>query len=34
MYRKADVVIDTSGETPQQSFAKLRDAVARAFATA
>ncbi len=27
MYRKADVVIDTSGETPQESFAKLRDAV-------
>lgn len=34
MYRKADIVIDTSGETPQQSFAKLRDAVAHAFAKA
>lgn len=34
MYRKADVVIDTSGETPQQSFAKLRDAVTQAFAKA
>lgn len=34
MYRRADVVIDTSGETPQQSFAKLRDAVAQAFAKA
>lgn len=31
MYRKADVVIDTSGETPRQSFAKLRAAVAPAF---
>jgi XRE family transcriptional regulator, aerobic/anaerobic benzoate catabolism transcriptional regulator len=27
MYRKADVVVDTSGETPQESFAKLRAAV-------
>jgi XRE family transcriptional regulator, aerobic/anaerobic benzoate catabolism transcriptional regulator len=27
MYRKADVVIDTSGETPRESFAKLLDAV-------
>ena len=27
MYRKADVVIDTSGETPRESFAKLVDAV-------
>lgn len=27
MYRKADVVIDTSGETPQESFARLRVAV-------
>jgi len=32
MYRKADLVIDTSGETPHQSFAKLRTAVAPAFA--
>lgn len=33
MYRKADVVIDTSGETPQESFARLIDAVtADAFA--
>ena len=31
MYRRADVVIDTSGETPRQSFAKLRAAVAPAF---
>ncbi len=31
MYRKADAVIDTSGETPRQSFAKLRAAVATAF---
>jgi XRE family aerobic/anaerobic benzoate catabolism transcriptional regulator len=31
MYRKADAVIDTSGETPRQSFAKLRAAVAPAF---
>lgn len=31
MYRKADVVIDTSGETPRESFAKLRAAVAPAF---
>ncbi|HXU67404.1 MAG TPA: helix-turn-helix transcriptional regulator [Casimicrobiaceae bacterium] len=31
MYRKADVVIDTSGETPRQSFVKLRAAVAPAF---
>jgi XRE family aerobic/anaerobic benzoate catabolism transcriptional regulator len=31
MYRKADTVIDTSGETPRQSFAKLRAAVATAF---
>lgn len=27
LYRKADAVIDTSGETPQASFAKLIDAV-------
>ncbi|HEY7788272.1 MAG TPA: helix-turn-helix transcriptional regulator [Casimicrobiaceae bacterium] len=27
MYRKADAVVDTSGEAPAQSFAKLRDAV-------
>ena len=27
MYGKADAVIDTSGETPEESFAKLRDAV-------
>ena len=32
MYRKADLVIDTSGETPHQSFTKLRAAVAPAFA--
>lgn len=32
MYRKADVVIDTSGESPRASFAKLRDAVAAAGA--
>jgi len=32
MYGKADVVIDTSGDTPQASFAKLREAVASAFA--
>ena len=31
MYRRADVVIDTSGETPAQSFAKLCAAVAPAF---
>ena len=31
MYRKADVVIDTSAETARQSFAKLRAAVAPAF---
>jgi XRE family aerobic/anaerobic benzoate catabolism transcriptional regulator len=31
MYRKADIVIDTSGETPRQSFVKLRAAVAPAF---
>ncbi|HET8875489.1 MAG TPA: helix-turn-helix transcriptional regulator [Casimicrobiaceae bacterium] len=34
MYRRADVTIDTSGETAQQSFAKLRAAVASAFAPA
>ena len=34
MYRRADVTIDTSGETAQQSFAKLRAAVATAFAPA
>ena len=28
MYRKADAIVDTSGETPQQSFARLREAVA------
>jgi XRE family aerobic/anaerobic benzoate catabolism transcriptional regulator len=28
MYAKADAVIDTSGESPEQSFAKLRHAVA------
>jgi XRE family aerobic/anaerobic benzoate catabolism transcriptional regulator len=28
MYRKADAIVDTSGETPQQSFARLRDAIA------
>ncbi|HEX6792228.1 MAG TPA: helix-turn-helix transcriptional regulator [Casimicrobiaceae bacterium] len=33
MYRRADVVIDTSGETPRQSFAKLRVAVATVFDT-
>ena len=27
MYRKADAIVDTSGETPQESFAKLRQAV-------
>ncbi|HLW12254.1 MAG TPA: helix-turn-helix transcriptional regulator [Casimicrobiaceae bacterium] len=27
MYRKADAIVDTSGETPQQSFARLREAV-------
>jgi XRE family aerobic/anaerobic benzoate catabolism transcriptional regulator len=27
MYGKADAVIDTSGDTPGESFAKLRDAV-------
>ena len=27
MYGKADAVIDTSGDTPEESFAKLRDAV-------
>ena len=27
MYGKADAVIDTSGETSEESFAKLRDAV-------
>jgi len=27
LYGKADAMIDTSGETPEQSFAKLRDAV-------
>jgi len=31
MYRKADLVIDTSGETVRQSFAKLRAGVVRAF---
>ena len=31
MYRKADVVVDTSGETVRQSFVKLRAAVAPAF---
>jgi XRE family aerobic/anaerobic benzoate catabolism transcriptional regulator len=31
MYRKADVVIDTSGETVRQSFAKLRAGVLSAF---
>jgi XRE family aerobic/anaerobic benzoate catabolism transcriptional regulator len=33
LYRRADAVVDTSGETPQASFAKLRDAVARAGAS-
>ena len=28
MYRKADAIVDTSGETPQQSLARLREAVA------
>jgi XRE family aerobic/anaerobic benzoate catabolism transcriptional regulator len=28
MYRRADAIVDTSGETPPQSFAKLRDVVA------
>jgi XRE family aerobic/anaerobic benzoate catabolism transcriptional regulator len=28
MYRRADAIVDTSGESPQQSFAKLRGAVA------
>jgi len=27
MYRKADAIVDTSGETPQQSLARLREAV-------
>ncbi|MGE5169234.1 MAG: helix-turn-helix transcriptional regulator, partial [Rudaea sp.] len=27
LYRRADAVVDTSGETPQASFAKLRDVV-------
>ena len=27
MYGKADAVIDTSGETPDETFVKLRDAV-------
>jgi XRE family aerobic/anaerobic benzoate catabolism transcriptional regulator len=31
MYRRADAIVDTSGETPRQSFAKLRDVVARAL---
>jgi XRE family transcriptional regulator, aerobic/anaerobic benzoate catabolism transcriptional regulator len=34
MYRRANITIDTSGETAQQSFAKLRAAVASAFAPA
>jgi XRE family aerobic/anaerobic benzoate catabolism transcriptional regulator len=34
MYRRADVTIDTSGETAEQSFAKLRAAVASVFAPA
>jgi XRE family transcriptional regulator, aerobic/anaerobic benzoate catabolism transcriptional regulator len=34
MYRRADVTVDTSGETVQQSFAKLRAAVASAYAPA
>ena len=33
MYRKADRVVDTSGETVRQSFAKLRAAVAPVFET-
>ena len=32
MYRRADAIVDTSGETPEQSFAKLRDVVAPMFA--
>ena len=32
MYRRADAIVDTSGETPQQSFAKLRDVVASTLA--
>jgi XRE family aerobic/anaerobic benzoate catabolism transcriptional regulator len=27
LYLKADAVVDTSGESPEQSLAKLRDAV-------
>jgi XRE family aerobic/anaerobic benzoate catabolism transcriptional regulator len=34
MYRRADVTIDTSDETAEQSFARLRAAVAAAFAPA
>jgi XRE family aerobic/anaerobic benzoate catabolism transcriptional regulator len=34
MYRRADAIVDTSGETPQQSFAKLRDVVAPLLASA
>jgi XRE family aerobic/anaerobic benzoate catabolism transcriptional regulator len=28
LYRKADVTVDTIGESPEQSLAKLREAVA------
>ena len=33
MYRRADAVVETSGDTPQASFAKLRDALASGFTT-
>jgi len=34
MYRRANITIDTSGETVDESFAKLRAAIASAFAPA